>query len=212
MISPVTADDPAPIQGTSMISIFAPAGIGEVVAGTDLATAIITAAEADRHGPLQDGDIVVVTSKIISKAEGRIEPASQRAELITAESRPHRCPPRSQTRIVRTHGGTDHGRGGCRHLERRGGVDPAAATSIPTRSATALREQLVAVTGLQLGVIISDTAGRPWRIGSDRPRHRCLRGSSPAGLRGRETPTAMSCGDRHGRRRRAGCRCRPGEG
>ena len=87
MISPVTADDPAPIQGTSMISIFAPAGIGEVVAGTDLATAIITAAEADPHGPLQDGDIVVITSKIISKAEGRIEPASQRAELITSESR-----------------------------------------------------------------------------------------------------------------------------
>ena len=101
MISPVTADDPAPIQGTSMISIFAPAGIGEVVAGTDLATAIITAAEADPHGPLQDGDIVVITSKIISKAEGRIEPASQRAELITSESR-RTVARRGETRIVRS--------------------------------------------------------------------------------------------------------------
>jgi coenzyme F420-0:L-glutamate ligase / coenzyme F420-1:gamma-L-glutamate ligase len=163
MISPVTADDPAPIQGTSMISIFAPAGIGEVVAGTDLATAIITAVEADRHGPLQDGDIVVITSKIISKAEGRIEPASQRAELITSESR-RTVARRGETRIVRTHGGL---------TMAAAGVDTSnvSAESIlllprdPDASATALREQLVAVTGLQLGVIISDTAGRPWRTG-----------------------------------------------
>jgi coenzyme F420-0:L-glutamate ligase/coenzyme F420-1:gamma-L-glutamate ligase len=74
MIAPVGAD-PVPTPEPSAIRIFAPAGIGEVVAGTDLATAIVTATAADSLGPLRDGDIVVVTSKIISKAEGRIQPA-----------------------------------------------------------------------------------------------------------------------------------------
>ena len=146
-----------------MISIFAPGGIGEVVADTDLATAILAAAADDPCGPLQDGDIVVVTSKIVSKAEGRIEPASQRAELITSESR-RTVARREETRIVRTHGGL---------TMAAAGVDTSnvSAESIlllprdPDASAGALREQLVAATGLRLGVIISDTAGRPWRMG-----------------------------------------------
>jgi len=163
MISPVTADESTPTQVASMISIFAPAGIGEVIAGTDLPTAILTAVEAVSHGPLQDGDIVVITSKIISKAEGRLEPASQRAELITSES--HRTVARrGETRIMRTHGGL---------TMAAAGVDTSnvSAESIlllprdPDASAATLRAQLVAATGLRLGVIISDTAGRPWRTG-----------------------------------------------
>jgi coenzyme F420-0:L-glutamate ligase / coenzyme F420-1:gamma-L-glutamate ligase len=146
-----------------MISIFAPDGIGEVVAGTDLAAAILTAAADDPCGPLRNGDIVVVTSKIISKAEGRFEPASQRAELITSESR-RTVACRGETRIVRTHGGL---------TVAAAGVDTSnvSAESIlllprdPDASAAALREQLVAATGLRLGLIISDTAGRPWRMG-----------------------------------------------
>ena len=146
-----------------MISIFAPGGIGEVVADTDLATAILAAAADDPCGRLQDGDIVVVTSKIVSKAEGRIEPASQRAELITSESR-LTVARRGETRIVRTHGGL---------TMAAAGVDTSnvSAESIlllprdPDASAAALRQQLVAATGLRLGVIISDTAGRPWRMG-----------------------------------------------
>jgi coenzyme F420-0:L-glutamate ligase/coenzyme F420-1:gamma-L-glutamate ligase len=162
MIAPVGAD-PVPTPEPSVISIFASAGIGEVVAGTDLATAIVTATAADSLGPLRDGDIVVVTSKIISKAEGRIQPASQRAELITSESR-RTVARRGDTRIVRTHGGL---------TMAAAGVDASnvSAESIlllphdPDTSAAALREQLVAATGLRLGVIISDTAGRPWRMG-----------------------------------------------
>jgi coenzyme F420-0:L-glutamate ligase/coenzyme F420-1:gamma-L-glutamate ligase len=146
-----------------MISIFAPDGIEEVVAGTDLAAAILTAAADDPCGPLRDGDIVVVTSKIISKAEGRFEPASQRAELITSESR-RTVACRGETRIVRTHGGL---------TAAAAGVDTSnvSAESIlllprdPDASAATLREQLVAATGLRLGLIISDTAGRPWRMG-----------------------------------------------
>jgi coenzyme F420-0:L-glutamate ligase / coenzyme F420-1:gamma-L-glutamate ligase len=163
MIAHVGADDSMPQQEPSMISIFAPDGIEEVVEGTDLATAICTAAEADPHGPLCDGDIVVVTSKIISKAEGRIEPTSRRAELITSESK-RTVARRGETRIVRTDGGL---------TIAAAGVDASnvSAESIlllprdPDASAVALREQLVATTGLRLGVIISDTAGRPWRMG-----------------------------------------------
>jgi coenzyme F420-0:L-glutamate ligase/coenzyme F420-1:gamma-L-glutamate ligase len=163
MIASVEAGDPMPGQGHSMISIFAPVGIGEVVAGTDLAEAIVAATEADSLGPLRDGDIVVVTSKIISKAEGRIAPASRRAELITSESR-RTVARRGETRIVRTHGGL---------TMAAAGVDASnvAAESIlllphdPDSSAAALREQLATATGLRLGVIISDTAGRPWRLG-----------------------------------------------
>ena len=162
MIAPVGAD-PVPTPEPSAIRIFAPAGIGEVVAGTDLATAIVTATAADSLGPLRDGDIVVVTSKIISKAEGRIQPASQRAELITSESR-RTVARRGDTRIVRTHVGL---------TMAAAGVDASnvSAESIlllphdPDASAAGLRAQLVAATGLGLGVIISDTAGRPWRMG-----------------------------------------------
>src|SRR4029453_12545191 len=146
-----------------MISIFAPDGIGEVIAGTDLAAAILAAVADDPCGPLQDGDIVIVTSKIISKAEGRLEPASRRAEVITSESR-HTVARRGETRIVRTRGGL---------TVAAAGVDASnvSAESIlllprdPDASAAALREQLVAATGLRLGLIISDTAGRPWRMG-----------------------------------------------
>jgi coenzyme F420-0:L-glutamate ligase/coenzyme F420-1:gamma-L-glutamate ligase len=163
MIGSVGADDPAPGREPSLISIFAPAGVGEVVAGTDLATAILAAIDADTLGPLRDSDIVVVTSKIISKAEGRTAPASRRAELITSESR-RTVARRGETRIVRTHGGL---------TIAAAGVDASnvSAESIlllpydPDASAAALRKQLVAATGLRLGVIISDTAGRPWRMG-----------------------------------------------
>ena len=164
MITYVATDNSKPPpREQSVISIFAPDGIGEVVAGTDLATAIRAAAEADPHGPLSDGDIIVVTSKIISKAEGRIQPTSRRAEVITSESR-RTVARRGETRIVRTHKGL---------TIAAAGVDASnvAAESIlllpqdPDASASALRGQLVATTGLRLGVIISDTAGRPWRMG-----------------------------------------------
>jgi coenzyme F420-0:L-glutamate ligase / coenzyme F420-1:gamma-L-glutamate ligase len=163
MIGPVGADHPVPSREPSVISIFAPDGVGEVVAGTDLATAILTATDADPLGPLHDGDIIVVTSKIISKAEGRIQPTSRRTELITSESRRTVARLR-ETRIVRTYSGL---------TMAAAGVDASnvSAESIlllphdPDASAAALREQLVAATGLRLGVIISDTAGRPWRVG-----------------------------------------------
>ena len=62
-----------------MISIFAPAGIGEVDPQTDLAAVLAAAVAQDQAGPLADGDILVVTSKIVSKAENRTAPAAERS-------------------------------------------------------------------------------------------------------------------------------------
>jgi coenzyme F420-0:L-glutamate ligase/coenzyme F420-1:gamma-L-glutamate ligase len=163
MMAGAGADDPVLAQESPLITIFAPGGIGEVTADVDLATAILAATDADPLGPLRDGDIVVVTSKIISKAQGRIEPASRRTELITSETS-RTVARRGDTRIVRTHHGL---------TIAAAGIDTSnlSADSIvllprdPDGSAAALRERLSIATNLRLGVIISDTAGRPWRIG-----------------------------------------------
>ena len=146
-----------------MISIFAPDGIGEIGPGTDLSATIVTAVAADAAGPLRTGDIVVVTSKIISKAEGRTMLAAQRENAIDAESL-GTVARRGPTRIVRTrHGLTLAG----------AGVDNSnvASDSIlllpldPDASAARLRSELEETTGARLGVVVSDTAGRAWRIG-----------------------------------------------
>ena len=117
----------------------------------------------DPAGPLADGDVLVVTSKILSKAEGRTAPEDARDEVIEAETVrtvAHRGP----TRIVRTRTGL---------VLAAAGVDRSnvAAGRIlllpedPDRSATRLRAELQRRTGRRLGVVISDTAGRPWREG-----------------------------------------------
>lgn len=154
--------DPALTDQPSMITIFAPDGIREVVAGSDLAAIILEAIAADPRGPLLDGDIVVVTSKIISKAEGRVEEASRRAELISSETR-RTLARRGETRIVRTHNGLTLAAAGIDRSNL-----PAESILLlprdPDASAAQLRERLTA-NGLRLGVIISDTAGRAWRLG-----------------------------------------------
>src|SRR5687768_9178799 len=163
MITGAGADDPTRARESSVIMIFAPAGIGEVSAGTDRATAILAAVDADPLGPLRDGDVVVVTSKLVSKAEGRIEPASRRTELITSHTK-RTVARRGETRIVRTPHGLTIAAAGI----DRSNLSPEFILLLPRdpdASAAALRERLTAATGLRLGVIISDTAGRPWRIG-----------------------------------------------
>ena len=163
MIAPAGADDPVQPHESSVITIFAPGGIGEIAAGTDLGTAILTAMDADPLGPLREGDIIVVTSKIISKSQGRIEPASRRSELIISQTR-RTVARRGETRIVRTQDGLTIAAAGI----DRSNLSPESILLLPRDpdgSAADLREALVSATGLRLGVIISDTAGRPWRTG-----------------------------------------------
>jgi coenzyme F420-0:L-glutamate ligase/coenzyme F420-1:gamma-L-glutamate ligase len=146
-----------------MLTVFAVGGLPEFVAGDDLA-AVIGDAIA---GVLEHGDILAVTSKIVSKAEGRSVTASDREQAITDET----------VRVVATR---EHPGGVTRIVENRLGMVLAAAgvdssntpegtvlllPENPDASARALCTALRNRFGLNLGVIITDTLGRPWRQG-----------------------------------------------
>jgi coenzyme F420-0:L-glutamate ligase/coenzyme F420-1:gamma-L-glutamate ligase len=146
-----------------MITIFAPGGIGEVGPATDLPAEIVSAVAADPAGPLRSGDIVVVTSKIISKVESRQRPATQRDAAVEAESA-RTVTRRGSTRIVRTRHGLTLAAAGVDNSN----VASDVVLLLPVdadASAARLRQALEGRTGTSLGVLISDTAGRAWRIG-----------------------------------------------
>ncbi|TXL84032.1 coenzyme F420-0:L-glutamate ligase [Streptomyces sp. IB2014 016-6] len=144
--------------GVLSYSVRALDGLPEVRAGDDLAKLVVAA------GPgLADGDILLVTSKIVSKAEGRIVEAQDREAAIDAET----------VRVVAR-------RGPLRIVENRQGLVMAAAgvdasnTPLGTvlllpedsdASARAIREGLRDALGVDVGVIVTDTFGRPWRNG-----------------------------------------------
>jgi coenzyme F420-0:L-glutamate ligase/coenzyme F420-1:gamma-L-glutamate ligase len=151
------------VAAPGQLSVWAVGGIPEIAAGDDLAAIIGDAVD----GSLEDGDILAVTSKIVSKAEGRQVAATDREQAITAET----------VRIVATRvfpGGV------TRIVENRLGIVGAAAgvdasntpdgTVLllpldPDASATLLRSSLEGRFSLRLGVVITDTLGRAWREG-----------------------------------------------
>lgn len=154
-----------------MLTVWAIDGIGEIHEGNDLAALIGDRCDAAHPlfagQALVDGDIVAVTSKIVSKAEGRLRQASDREEAISAETvrvvatREHRG---GVTRIVENRLGLVMAAAGVDASNTRRGtilllpVDPdASALAI----ASALRDRF----GVRVGVIVSDTLGRPWREG-----------------------------------------------
>jgi coenzyme F420-0:L-glutamate ligase/coenzyme F420-1:gamma-L-glutamate ligase len=133
-------------------------GLPEVQPGDDVAK-LIAAAEPG----LADGDVLLVTSKIVSKAEGRILRATDREAAIDAET----------VRVVAR-------RGPLRIVENRQGLVMAAAgvdasntpegtvlllPEDPDASARAVRDGLRDVLGVDVGVLVTDTFGRPWRTG-----------------------------------------------
>ena len=139
-------------------------GIPEIEAGTDLVDVIARAADGD----LAYGDILVVTSKIVSKAEGRFVTADDREDAITAETvrvvASRTSPTGSTIRIVQNRLGMVSAAAGVDASNTPEGtvlllpVDPdASARAI----AAGLRERL----GIGVGVIVSDTLGRAWREG-----------------------------------------------
>ncbi|MGW2491155.1 coenzyme F420-0:L-glutamate ligase [Streptomyces sp. NPDC001606] len=138
--------------------VWALSGIPEVQRGDDLAKLIAVAEPA-----LADGDVVIVTSKIVSKAEGRIMEAADREAAIDAET----------VRVVAR-------RGTLRIVENRQGLVMAAAgvdasntpagtvlllPRDPDASARSIRAGLRELLGVDVGVIVTDTFGRPWRSG-----------------------------------------------
>ena len=138
-------------------SVTGVTGLPEIAAGADLA-GLIAAAAPD----LADGDILIITSKVVSKAEGRVV-CADREQAIARET----------VRVVAR-------RGPARIVETRQGLVLAAAgvdnsntppgtvvllPEDPDGSARGLRKALRDRCGVRLGVIITDTLGRPWRVG-----------------------------------------------
>ncbi len=166
---------PVPLSGG--LAVYPVTGLGEVRPGDDLAgilAAVLVPADGTDHrqgpvpGGLRGGDVLVVTQKVVSKAEGRIvaiDPDDPDAKRILVES--------ESVRILRRRGDlliteTRHG-----FICANAGVDlsnveagTAALLPVdPDRSARRIREGLAHRHQVEVGVIISDTFGRTWRRG-----------------------------------------------
>ena len=153
-----------------MLQVIAPDGVPEIRKGDDLAALLLTAlagfdaAGGDDSGgwTLADGDVVVVTSKVVSKAEGQVR-ESTRDDELPGETR-RIVARRGRTTIVRSRLGLTMAAAGIDASNVESGyvvllpVDPDA-------SARALRAALLERTGANVGVVVTDTAGRAWRDG-----------------------------------------------
>lgn len=156
-------------------------GLPEIRRGDELAPLIVEAARREATA-IQDRDLLVVSQKIVSKAEGRIVrlsqvPVSPEAQAIADEiGRDPRLVAvilGESRRIVRKDKGvliveTHHGFVCANAGVDQSNVDADTACLLPIdsdRSARALRERLQALSGHELAVIVADTFGRPWREG-----------------------------------------------
>jgi coenzyme F420-0:L-glutamate ligase / coenzyme F420-1:gamma-L-glutamate ligase len=159
---------------TSELRVFPLEGLPEIEAGDDLAALLADAAE--RAGGLHDADVIVVTQKVVSKAEGRVvsldgvEPSDE-ARALAAEADPRHLELilRESVRVVRSRpplviAETRHG-----FVCASAGVDASNAPGVdtvvllpvdPDASARALHERL------KVAVIVSDSFGRPFRHGT----------------------------------------------
>jgi coenzyme F420-0:L-glutamate ligase/coenzyme F420-1:gamma-L-glutamate ligase len=161
----------------SGFSIFPVTGLPEFREGDDLAALIVARVE------LEEGDVVVVAQKVVSKVEGRVvrldsvEPSAHAREIAGDDGDPRRVEVilREARRVVRVRAPlviceTRHG-----FICASAGVDqsnaPEAGTLVllpldPDGSAARLREELRTRTGRGVGVVVTDSFGRPWRQGT----------------------------------------------
>jgi coenzyme F420-0:L-glutamate ligase/coenzyme F420-1:gamma-L-glutamate ligase len=163
------------------ISFFVVPGFPEIRKGFDLAKLTALAARGAKIA-FEDGDILVVAQKVISKAEGRtvrlstIRPSSQAialAKKLSNDSRLIEVVLRESRRIVRsnrvliveTHHGFVCANAGVDHSNVRGRDFVTLLPKNPDGSARRLAAALQKQTGKRVAVIISDTFGRPWRLG-----------------------------------------------
>ena len=174
------------------ITLFGIAGLPEIRPGDDLAGMIADAASADPATALRDGDVVVVTQKIVSKAEDRLVPVDpddplSHKPLVEAEAK----------RVLRRRGDlviteTHHG-----FICANSGIDlsnvergwAALLPVDPDRSARRIRDGLRHRIGVDVAVIISDTFGRTWRRGVTDVAIGCAGVAGVVDLRG--TPDAL---------------------
>lgn len=151
------------------VEILPVEGLPEVLPGDDLA-AMVAACAADGGPGLQDGDVVVVAQKVVSKAEGAlvtVDPgddlevvrrslALERAQRVVVEA--------AHVVVVETSHGLVCAQGGIDASNVRGrGL--ALLPDDPDDSAARLRARLAEVAGADVAVLVTDTFGRPWRVG-----------------------------------------------
>lgn len=152
----------------SRLAIWAVQGIGEVTPQDHLGKIIADACRQEPNGPLQDNDVLVVTQKIVSKAEGRLVPIDandplSHKQLVEQEA----------VRIVRRRGDliiteTKHGFVCANSGIDLSNIERGYAALLPLdsdKSARRIRDFIRATLGVSVGVIVSDTFGRPWRKG-----------------------------------------------
>ena len=143
-------------------------GIGEITPGMQLGDIIADACAAEPNGPLRDNDVLVVTQKVVSKAENRlvpIDPDDPLSHKVLVEE--------EAVRIVRRRGDliiteTKHGFVCANSGIDLSNVERGYAALLPLdsdRSARRIRDIIKAKLGVSVGVIVSDTFGRPWRKG-----------------------------------------------
>lgn len=145
------------------MQIVAVPGLPRFDQTVDLA-ATVAAATVDLRWPdgsrgLADGDVLVVSSKIISKAEGQW--ADDRDAAVAADT-VRVVAQRDELRIVENHLGIVMAAAG---VDRSNTTRPLRLPRDPDASAAALRAAIADHTGADVGVVITDTAGRPWRLG-----------------------------------------------
>jgi coenzyme F420-0:L-glutamate ligase/coenzyme F420-1:gamma-L-glutamate ligase len=142
--------------------------MGEIRPGDQLGELVADACTGPPNGPLLDGDVLVVTQKVVSKAEGRLvavdpdDPLSHKA-VVEEEA----------VRVLRRRGDlviteTSHGFVCANSGVDLSNVERGQAALLPLdsdRSARRIRDIVRARLGVTVGVIVSDTFGRPWRKG-----------------------------------------------
>lgn len=144
-------------------------GFGPIEAGTDLGALIVERLTSvvwpDGKRGVADGDVIAITSKIVAKAQGRTHAdrdaaiAEQTVRVIATKQTP-----RGTTHIVQTRDGLVLAAAGV----DASNVEPGTVVSLPDDPdgfAATMRAAVHAATGCDVGVIITDTMGRPWRLG-----------------------------------------------
>jgi coenzyme F420-0:L-glutamate ligase/coenzyme F420-1:gamma-L-glutamate ligase len=152
-------------------SVWGIPGLPEIGAGDDLVALIAAAIDASVHedpdAALRDGDVLVITSKIVSKAEGMQVPVADREKAIaedTVRIVAERVHPGGVTKIVETRHGLIMAAAGIDTSNVPDGLALRLPLD-PDGSARSLCAGLRQHFGVALGVIITDTLGRPWRVG-----------------------------------------------
>lgn len=152
---------------THALTVVPVEGVPEVRPGDEVAD-LVAAAAAARGTPLVDGDCLVVTQKVVSKAEGRLvalDGADREARRRLVESESARVLRRRGDLVISE---TRHGFVCANAGVDLSNVDEGTAALLPVdpdRSARFLRDALRARHALDVAVVVSDTFGRPWRLG-----------------------------------------------